>query len=157
MGKLQYIINNTYHSVVKASPSQLLLGYQQRNHADFPLAEFTKTLTKIDEDLEKKRTETRDAAAQATDIIREYNKKYRDGKCKKPTDYNVGDYVLIRSTQFKPGENSKLAPKYKGPYMVKKVLGNSRYVITDIPGFNITQKPLDTILSSDRMKHWIKT
>jgi len=37
-----------------------------------------------------------------------------------------------------------------------KALGNSRYDVQDIPGFNLTQRPLNTVLSSDRIKKWIK-
>lgn len=28
LGKVQYVINNTYHSVVQASPSKLMLGFE---------------------------------------------------------------------------------------------------------------------------------
>lgn len=89
-------------------------------------------------------------------MIKTYNKAYRDDKCKKPSVYNEGKYVLIRNTQGKVGESRKFKPHYKGPYLVKKAFGSNRYVITDIPGFNIVAKPLDTILSSDRLKPWIK-
>lgn len=52
--------------------------------------------------------------------------------------------------------NIKLKPKYKGPYQIAKVLGNNRYVIRDIPGFSIMQKPMNTILSSDKLELWVK-
>jgi len=38
---LQYIINNTYHSVVKSSP-KLMFGFEHRNHVDYNFACFTK-------------------------------------------------------------------------------------------------------------------
>ncbi|EFN75856.1 hypothetical protein EAI_16731, partial [Harpegnathos saltator] len=50
------------------------------------------------------------------------------------------------------GESTKLNPKYKGPYLVAKVLGNSRYVIRDISDFNHTSRPVDTIMSPDKLK-----
>jgi len=53
-------------------------------------------------------------------------------------------------------ENKKFKPKYKEPYMVSKVLNKNRYVVTDIPGFNIVPKPYNSILSLDRIKSWIK-
>jgi hypothetical protein len=40
------------------------------------------------------------------------------------------------------GLNPKLLPKFRGPYQVKKILNKNRYVITDVPGYNITQKPI---------------
>ncbi|EFN63477.1 hypothetical protein EAG_00409, partial [Camponotus floridanus] len=52
------------------------------------------------------------------------------------------------------GEDKKLKSKYKGPYMVAKVLNKNRFVIKDIPGFNISSKPYDSVLSPDRMKLW---
>jgi len=70
--------------------------------------------------------------------------------------YKPGDLVLIKVLHYKPGTNKKLAPKFKGPYQIKAVLNNNRYVVTDIPGYNITQKPLNTIMSSDKLKPWIR-
>jgi len=54
--------------------------------------------------------------------------------------YIEGDYVLVRNLQYKPGENAKLKPKCKDPYVIYKSLGNNRYVVHDIPGFNITSR-----------------
>lgn len=88
-------------------------------------------------------------------------------KYKKPSVYNEGDYVKIRDLRVKTDENTKrklkykgknvkFKPRYKGPYVVAKCLGNNRYVVKDIPGFNQTARPLDTILSSDKFKPWIR-
>jgi len=152
----QYIINNTYHSVIKSTPSKLMFGFDLRSHVDYPFAQFTRSLAGIDEDLESQRTSARNTASVATDLIRSYNKMYTDNHSRKPTVYKKGDYVLIRDSRLTVGESAKLKPKYKGPYLVEKCLGNNRYVITDIPGFNLTSRPLNTILSSDKIKYWIK-
>lgn len=141
---------------MKASPSKILFGFEQRNHCDNSLARFTQALADVETELEKERKDSRDTALHATNVLRNYNKMYRDSHCKKPTLYKDGDYILIRDDRSKIGVSSKLKPKYKGPYQVSKSLGNNRYVVTDIPGFNITQKPMDTILSSDRIKPWVK-
>nr|XP_012234581.1 PREDICTED: uncharacterized protein LOC105679248 [Linepithema humile] len=156
LNTLQYVINNTYHAVTKSSPSKLLFGFEQRSHADHELARFTKALVGQDTDLEKDRDASRQAARNAIDSIRAYNKKYRDTRLKKATVYDVGDYVMIRKTKATPGESAKLRPKFVGPYAIKKILGNNRYVVQDIPGFNVTAKPLNTILSCDRLKPWIR-
>jgi len=152
----QYIINNTYHSVVKSSSSKLMFGFDLKNHKDYHFAQFTRDLTEIDNDLENRRFAARDTAAVATDLVRSYNKVYSDSHSRKPTIYKKGDYVLIRDSRSLVGESSKLKPKYKGPYMIEKCLGNNRYVVTDIPDFNVTSRPLNTVLSSDRIKPWIK-
>lgn len=142
IGTVQYVINNTFHSGLKSTPSKILLGYDQRNHTDKGLKDLVDNLLQIECDILKTRETHRDAAKEATELLRNYN--------------NVGDYVLIRNLQGKPGENKKLKLNYKGPYMVAKVLDKNRYVIQDIPGFNLTSWPYNSILSPDKMKPWIK-
>lgn len=61
---------------------------------------------------------------------------------KKPSVYNVGDYVLIKKPIAKSGEDNKFKQKFRGPYIVDKVLGSNRYRIKDIPGFTIIQTPV---------------
>lgn len=156
LGKVQFVINNTYHSVVKSTPSQLMLGYAQRGHSDHLFAAFTKTLVQVDSDLQTERKRDRDNAEVANDFVREYNKKYRDASSRKPSIYKEGQYVAVRNMTTKKGESSKIKPQYKGSYVIHKVLGNNRYVVQDIPGCNITPKPLDTILSSDKIKSYIR-
>lgn len=153
---LQYLVNNTFHAGTETTPSKIVFGYDQRNHSDYPLARFTKDWASIESDLESEKSRAHEAAYKATERLRNYNKMYRDSKSRKPSLYCVGEYVLIRDDRTKPGENSKLKAKYKGPYVIEKVLGNNRYVVKDIPGFNITSRPLNTILSSDRIKRWVK-
>lgn len=154
--QIQYIINNTFHSSIKSTPSKVMLGYQQRNHEDFRLNSYIQNLIGIDQDLEIEREKARDTARQATSLIKQYNKEYKDARTKKPSMYHKGDLVLVQDTRNIPGINQKLKANYKGPYTIKKCLGNNRYVVTDIPGYNVTARPLDTILSADRIKHWIK-
>jgi len=154
--QIQYVINNTVNSSIKASPSKLLLGYEQRNHSDKHLCQQIDRWLQIEIDIEKEREVAKDTALQANDKLRKYNQEYYDRKHKKPSVYKTGDLVLVRNLQSKTGTSNKLKPNYKGPYMISKVLNNNRYVVKDIPGFNITQKPYNTILSSDKLKSWIK-
>jgi len=154
LGKIQYVLNNTYHAAVKSSPSQLMLGYHQRAHEDFELSQLTRALANTESEIN--RETLRNTARLASDSIRNYNKDYKDKLSKTPSVYREGDYVLVRDLRVKLGESSKLKPRYKGPYQIKKNLGNNRYVVTDIPGFNLGTRPLDTILSCDKLKPWIK-
>jgi len=154
LGCLQYILNNTYHAVIKTTPSKLLLGYHQQCHDDFEITRLTKALADTEDELSVENL--RDRARQTTADLRNYNKVYRDAHCKKPSIYNKGDFVLIRDSRLKSGTNTKIKQRYKGPYLVKRNLGSNRYVITDIPGFNVVAQPLNTVLSSDRIKPWIK-
>lgn len=88
-------------------------------------------------------------------MSRNYNKIHKDKKTKKLSIYKEDDYILMRNASHKIGENKKLLPKYKKPYLIRKSLGNSRYIVTDIPD-NIKVKSLNTILSSDCLKLWMK-
>ncbi|XP_011858461.1 PREDICTED: uncharacterized protein K02A2.6-like [Vollenhovia emeryi] len=156
LNAVQYTINNTFHAVLRNTPSKILLGYDSRNHPDIELMRFLEKLADTHLTLETDRETCREIALQATDSIKRYNKSYYDEKHKKPSKYKIGDFVLIRDSTLKPGEERKFKPSYKGPYLVAKVLNKNRYVITDIPGFNITQKPYNSILSPDKFKPWIK-
>lgn len=156
LSTVQYVINNTVHSSIKTTPSIMLLGYDQRNHTDNDLKEVIEQLAKIESEVENNRQSSRELAVDATNKIRAYSKEYYDNKHKQPTRYQVGDYVMIRDLQAKTGESRKLKPNYKGPYIVAKVLNKNRFVVQDIPGFNMTSRPYNTILSPDKMKPWVK-
>lgn len=54
------------------------------------------------------------------------------------------------------GTNKKLIPRFRGPYVVYKVLDNDRYAIKDIPNCQLTQKPYDNVLEAARLRAWVK-
>jgi hypothetical protein len=104
---------------------------------------------------ENQRENARELAVETNNKLREYNEAYYD-QVRKPTKYTKGQYVLVRDLQKKVGIYSKLKSMYKGPYQINKILNKNRYVVTDIPDFNIKQRPYNSILSSDKLKPWIK-
>lgn len=156
LGKVQYILNNTYHKSIETTPSKMFLGYDQRCHSDIDLQEAIRKLQRIDIDLDSERAEIRDNACEANKRLQRYNQSYYNRKHRKLSRYKKGDYVMIRQGTYPPGTSKKLLPKFKGPYKVHKVLAKSRYVITDIPGYQCTSKPYNGILSSDKIKPWIR-
>jgi len=129
-----------------------LFSFAQRREEDENLRELMDEVRKLDSDFEQQRIKIQDTAQEVNRQLQEYNKMYYD---KKPAQYKTGDLVLVRKLQSKPGENTKLLPKYKGPYQIKVVLNKNRYVITDLPGY-LTNKLYNTILSADKIKPWIK-
>ena len=80
-------------------------------------------------------------------------KKQYDSKCKVQSVYREGDLVYIPHNAI-PGQSSKLQAQFKGPYTIKKVLPNNRYVITDLEGFQQTQLPFTGIFDPSNMKLW---
>lgn len=63
---VQYAVNNTYHSSLKASPSKVFFGFDQRNHSDSDLVKFLNNIAKVEFDLEKVRDTSRDLAVEST-------------------------------------------------------------------------------------------
>lgn len=156
LGDVQYVINNILHKSINTTPSKMLLGYDQRNKGDKELWQLIENLTSVDANFEKERQDIRDSVQLANRAIQEYNKKQYDRKRKKITQYKEGDLVLIKVMQHKPGTNQKLQPKFKEPYQIKKLLSKNRFVVTNVPGYNLTQKPYNTILSADKIKPWVR-
>lgn len=113
-----------------------MLEYEGKNHDDFSFSEFVNYLLTIfannDLDLDIERAKKRNVAKQVSDLVRQYNNIFRDSLSKTPTLYKEGEYVLVRDIHPKPDINSKLKPNYKDPYVIKKILDNNRYVITDL-------------------------
>jgi len=152
----QYVLNNTFHKAINSTPSKLLLGYDQRNHTDYDLQLAIKSLQDIDQNLVGQRLAFRDNAQKVNRKLQLYNKEIYDEKHKKPTLYKEGDLVMIRDMAARPGINKKLLPKFKGPYQVRRVLRKNRYVIGDVHGGQIANKPYNSVLSSDKLKPWIR-
>ncbi|XP_071052949.1 uncharacterized protein [Onthophagus taurus] len=95
-----------------------------------------------------------------TDALHEIRKRQKDQKERfdklhiKPRKYQEGDLVLVKCEATATGESRKLALRYKGPYVIHKVLPNDRYGLKDIPGAPRSQKPYHSVFASDRMKPW---
>ena len=153
---VQYVINNTLNKAINSTPSKALFGFEQRKIEDEHLCIAIDELRKLDSDYSKQRNDTQLSAQEVNRKLQEYNKVQFDKRHKKITKYKVGDYVLVRKLQHKVGTNTKLEPKYKGPYQVKAILKKNRFVIADIPGYNLSSRPYNTILSADKIKPWIR-
>ncbi|XP_061504692.1 uncharacterized protein LOC133391922 [Anopheles gambiae] len=147
----EYALNNSKHASTKFSPSVLLFGIEQRGHLIDELTEF------LDERRGSTLNDLSDIRAEASaNIIKSQltNEAYFRKNHKPAAKYEVGDYVVMRNIDSNTQQNKKLIPKYKGPYIVHKVLPNDRYVIRDIEGCPITQMPYDGILESNKLKKW---
>jgi len=98
----------------------------------------------------------RTIAAECIEKAQEGNAAQYNSKRKTPTVYTENDYVMITNVDVTVGHNKKLVPKFRSPNVVRKVLKHDRYVIGDIDGFQVTQRPFETIVGPDRMKMWVK-
>ncbi|KAK9739907.1 Integrase zinc binding domain [Popillia japonica] len=149
--QLEYALNNTTNRSTGKTPSILTFGIEQRGRITDAIRPFLESLNSHPRDLVSIRHEA------AMKIIKEqeYNKGKYDQKHKPPKVYKNGDFVMIVNTDVTPGVNKKLLPKYRGPYKIDKVLGNDRYLISDIEGFQLTRIPFSGIYESSRMRPWL--
>lgn len=71
-------------------------------------------------------------------------------------EYQSGDLVMIKNYESTPGTSKKLIPQFRGPYGVKRKLPNDRYLVSDPPGFQNTQKLYTGVWEASKMRPWIK-
>lgn len=150
--KVEFAFNNTVNRSIRNTPSALLFGVNQRGPEIDHLAEYLdeQELNPIQRDLPLIRKNASEAI-QATQEsnLRQFSEGHRPART-----YQAGDFVVIRNVDTNVGSNKKLIQKYRGPYVVHKILPNDRYVIRDISGCQLTQMPYNGVLEARNMRLW---
>ncbi|KZC15093.1 hypothetical protein WN55_09830 [Dufourea novaeangliae] len=134
------------------SPSKLLFGVEQKGEITDRVRLVLEKMVQENRDLQT----FRDAASRKIQMEQWKNENFYNKKRKPPAKYFDKDLVMIKNVDSSVGVNKKLIPKYKGPYEVKKVLDNDRYLLTDPEGFQLTQIPYNGVVAVDQMKRYIK-
>lgn len=149
LDEIEFAMNNTVSRTTGKTPSELLYGVRQRGHIIDVLKEF------ILEQNEEKRDliEIREKATEKTEKARINNEQYANKKRKAAREYTEDDLVVIKNFETTGG---KLVPSYRGPYRVIKKLRNDRYVIADVEGHQISQRPYQGTWEASNMKLWRK-
>lgn len=148
----EFALNNSVHTATKKTASQLLFGVDQRGGVIDELTEFLqdKQPNESDYELDELRAEALAGIAKS----QERNAKYFASRNKPPKVYSEGDFVVIKHVDTSVGTNKKFDEKYRGPYVVYKVLPHDRYVIRDIEGCQITQLPYDGVVEANKIRFW---
>jgi hypothetical protein len=107
--------------------------------------------------IERDFSEIRNLASENIQKLQNYNQTVHDKNKKEARKYRENYFVMIMNTDVTPGVNKKCIPKFRGPYIVKKVLPNDRYLIEDIDGFQHTQIPFKSVYDASRIKPWLST
>lgn len=150
LASVEFAINNSVCRSIGTTPSMSLFGVNQRDEHD-----FLRSHLEVDSEEVRDFEQIRENAQRQNLKVQEYNKNYFDRTHKPPHQYKVGDYVMIKNIDVSAGINKKLIPKFRGPYEVKKILGNDRYLITDVENFQVTQRPFESVSSPDNMRLWL--
>jgi len=145
---MEFPINNTICRSTGNTPSKLLFGLAQLGVIN-DLVRLS-----LDQSIETRDLkEIREAAS--SEKNRPRTKKRMINLIKKRRCITSVITVMIVNIDTTARVNKKLIPKYKGPYVVHKILDADRYVVPMFLGSRSTQIPYQGIISADRMKPWI--
>lgn len=61
---------------------------------------------------------------------------------------------MVRNFDTTAGVSNKLKPVYKDPYCIHKRLRNNCYVLSDVEGFQLSQRPYQGVWEGANMKPW---
>jgi len=120
LGEIQLSINCTRNRTTKSSPLELLIGKEAR---PFGMLHVCEDDSKVDVSFVRK---------MAKDNIEKnavYDKIRFDKNKSKFVRFKIGDYVLLKN---KERHQTKLDPKFKGPFLVAEVLDGDRYVLKSL-------------------------
>ncbi|KAL1447179.1 hypothetical protein WDU94_005469 [Cyamophila willieti] len=137
VGEIQLAINSTPHRVTKFSPMELMFGRVSRPR-NVIIAEGDIT--------DREEVDLNQIRAQASIEMEKsasYSKTNFDKGKAKVKPFVVGDSVLLKNEER---NQTKLDPKYRGPFIVKRVLDNDRYEIESSDGKRVFK------YSHDRMR-----
>lgn len=127
ISQVEFAMNNTVHCTTKQTPSRMLFGVEQKGDIIDKVTEHLLDRFERKEDL----NQIREEAASAIEKSQSYNLKYFNDNHKPAKLYKEGDVVFIKNVDTTIGVNKKCVPKYRGPYIIQKQLGNDRYEIKD--------------------------
>lgn len=148
MQEIEFAMNNSVNRCIGDTPSRLLFGVEQRGTQVEALKEFVADLNQpLDRELENRRAN----AVNKIEKAQKYNEAYVNQKRKVARQYQIGNLVMIKNFVAEPG---KLSPAYKGPYEIKQILANDRYVVGDIECFQRSQRPYTGVWEPRNMKPW---
>ncbi|GKB04959.1 reverse transcriptase domain-containing protein [Tanacetum coccineum] len=124
---VEFSYNNSYHSSVRCAPFEVLYGRKCRLPIMWAeVGEGQLIGPKLVQETTEKISQIKDRLKAA----RDRQKSYAD-KRKKPLEFSVGDYVLLKVSPWKGvvrfGKKGKLSPRFVGPFEIIKKVGPMAY------------------------------
>lgn len=148
---LQLGINTSIHDVTKKTPTELLFGKNVANPALGLLNDIDNDITISRQSIE----EIREGASERLKRNEESMKERYDKRKKVSRVYTEGDLVrIVRNIVTGPGQSKKLEARCRGPYRIKKILPNDRFLVEDTP---LTRKgpKYETVVAIDKIYPWL--
>ncbi|GJT46958.1 putative reverse transcriptase domain-containing protein [Tanacetum coccineum] len=129
---VEFSYNNSYHSSMRCAPFEALYGRKCRSPIMW--AEVGEGQL-IGPELVQETTEKISQIKDRLKAARDRQKSYAD-KRRKPLEFSVGDYVLLKVSPWKGvvrfGKKGKLAPRFVGPFEIIEKVGPVAYRL-DLP------------------------
>ncbi|GJU85253.1 putative reverse transcriptase domain-containing protein [Tanacetum coccineum] len=126
---VEFSYNNNYHSSVRCAPFEALYG--RKCHSLIMWAEVGEGQL-IGLELVQETTEKISQIKDRLKAARDRQKRYVD-KRRKPLEFSVGDFVLLKVSPWKGvvrfGNKGKLAPKFVGPFEIIEKVGLVAYLL----------------------------
>ncbi|GJS48027.1 putative reverse transcriptase domain-containing protein [Tanacetum coccineum] len=129
---VEFLYSNSYHSSVRCAPFEALYG---RKCCSLILWVEVKEGQLIGPELVQETTEKISQIKDRLKAARDRQKSYAD-KRRKPLEFSVGDYVLLKVSSWKGvvrfGKKGKLTPRFVGPFEIIEKVGPVAYQL-DLP------------------------
>ncbi|GJZ55102.1 putative reverse transcriptase domain-containing protein [Tanacetum coccineum] len=129
---VEFSYNNSYYSSVRCAPFEALYG--RKCHSLIMWAKVGE-FHLIGPELVQETTEKISQIKDRLKAARDRQKSYAD-KRRKPLEFNVGDYVLLKVSPWRGvvriGKKGKLAPRFVGPFEIIEKVGFVAYWL-DLP------------------------
>ncbi|PZC78253.1 hypothetical protein B5X24_HaOG202325 [Helicoverpa armigera] len=152
---VQLGINSTVHETTKKTPTELLFGRKVGNPAQGLLNDIVDDID-IDGGTNTKTLDS--IRSEASELMRKNQqimKSRFDRRRKDSRKYKEGDLVRIaRAIVTAPGQSKKLEAKCQGPYRIKKILPNDRYLVEDTPLTRKGQR-YENVVAVDKIFPWL--
>ncbi|GJU69253.1 putative reverse transcriptase domain-containing protein [Tanacetum coccineum] len=126
-GQIEFSYNNSYHSSVRCAPFEALYGRKCRSLIMWAkVGEGQLIGPELMQETTEKISQIKDTLKAALDRQKSYADKRR-----KPIEFSVGDYVLLKVSPWKGvvrfGKKGKLAPRFVGPFEIAEPIGPVAY------------------------------
>ena len=124
---VEFSYNNSYHTSIQMAPFEALYGRRCRSPIVWHEIDHSQlTGPELLQETTDKILQIRDNFLKA----RSRQKSYADRR-RKPLEFDVGDYVLLKVSPWKGvvrfGKKGKLAPRYVGPFKILERIGKVAY------------------------------